>query len=167
MVTKADKQSFALNGYDDLPERTAFIRDMQTDSELKDFIYDYFDLQIGKKYAIKSDPLGKYAVDLAVIDRETKAIKGLVEVDVFFSWKEQWPSYYKWCHRLERKTKYYEGTSYPYINITYNASRTEGFLTTRETEIKYPAKEKYFKIKEVYDRVREVPMADATWFKCG
>ena len=87
MVDKTDKQKYALNGYNDKPERDAFIKDMQTASELKDFIYDYFDLEIGKKYAIKSDPLGKYAVDLAVIDRETKTIKGLVEVDVFFSWK--------------------------------------------------------------------------------
>ena len=42
MVTKADKQRFAKNGYNDKPERDAFIRDMKTDSELKEFIYDYF-----------------------------------------------------------------------------------------------------------------------------
>ena len=178
MVTKADKQRFAKNGYNDKPERDAFIRDMKTDSELKDFIYDYFNLHLGRQYHIKHDPLGEYAVDLAIIDKGTDTylpleegglggIMGLVEVDVFFSWKEKWPSHYKWCHRLGRKSKYYEGTIYPYINITYNASRTEGFLTTREIESKYPVIDKNFKIKGVVDKVREVPMSDAIWFKCG
>ena len=178
MVTKTDKQRFARNGFDDSPERTAFIRDMQTDSKLKEFIYDYFNLQSDRGYHVKRDPLGKKKVDLAVIDKGTDTylpleegglggIMGLVEVDVLNEWTRTWPSYYRWCHRLGRKAKYYEGTPYPYVNISYNTSHTEGVLTTRETEVKYPIKDKWFKVKQIWDRVREVPVSDAVFFKCG
>tara|TARA_B100000519_G_C13960187_1_gene304941 strand:+ start:62 stop:604 length:543 start_codon:yes stop_codon:yes gene_type:complete len=178
MATKLDKQRFAKNGYNDKPERNAFIRDMKTDSKLKEFIYDYFNLHLGRQYHIKHDPLGEYAVDLAIIDKGTDTylpleegglggIMGLVEVDVLNEWTGTWPHYYYWCHRLGRKTKYYEGTPYPYVNISYNTSHTEGVLTTRETEIKYPIIDKWFKVKKMWDKVREVPVKEAFFFKCG
>ena len=90
-----------------------------------------------------------------------KNIVCLVEVDVFFEWTKEWPIWYKWCHRLARKEKYWINTPYPYVNITFSANHKNGIMTTREIESQYPIINKWFKQKKMYELLREVPISSA------
>ena len=154
-------KDFAKNGYDDKQERLAFRRMVRTDPALRNFLIDYCSLDIkNAPYNEVNDPLGMYGVDLGVVDKNDNIVC-LVEVDVFFTWKDEWPHYYKWCHRLGRKEKYYADNDYPYINITFNANHKNGILTTREIESQYPIKEKWFKHKQMNEMVREIPISEA------
>ena len=92
-----DISKFAKNGYDDKPERNAFKKMVrEKNSNLRDFIKDYCQLDLNNgPYNEIDDPLGPYAVDMGIVDKN-KNIVCLVEVDVFFSWEDAWPSYYKW-----------------------------------------------------------------------
>ncbi len=85
-----DISKFAKNGYNDKPERKAFRVEMKKEkSILRDFIKDYCDksgIDLDKgPYSVVDDPLGPYAVDMAIVDKD-KNIVCLVEVDVFFEW---------------------------------------------------------------------------------
>ena len=160
-----DISKFAKNGYNDKPERKAFRVEMRKEkSILRDFIKDYcdksgIDLDNGP-YRVVDDPLGPYAVDMAIVDKD-KNIVCLVEVDVFFEWTKEWPIWYKWCHRLARKEKYWIDTSYPYVNITFSANHKNGIMTTREIESNYPIINKWFKRKKMWEQLREVPISSA------
>tara|TARA_B100001175_G_scaffold301296_1_gene294263 strand:+ start:471 stop:974 length:504 start_codon:yes stop_codon:yes gene_type:complete len=154
-------KQFAKRGYDDKLERDAFRKMVRgKNSTLRDFIVDYCQLKSFNNgpYNEIDDPLGKCAVDMAIVDKN-KNIVCLVEVDVFFSWKDEWPSFYKWCHRLERKEKYWINTPYPYINITFSANHKNGIVTTREIESQYPIIKKWFKQKKMWEKLREVPIS--------
>ena len=157
-------ESFAKNDYNDYPERKAFRTLLWQDESFKDWIKNYFQLNMENgPFKIIEDPLGEYKVDLGMIDSDGNIV-GLIEVDVFFSWKDKWPSYYKWCHRLGRKTKYWINNSYPYINVTFNTNHNNAILTTREIESQYPIKDKWFKDKKMTEQVREVPISKAIKF---
>jgi hypothetical protein len=164
MTNKEKIESFAKNGYDDRPERKAFRKLIYRNEPFKDWIKDYFQLNMEDgPFRIIEDPLGAKAVDLGMIDSAGKIV-GLIEVDVFFSWKDKWPVYYKWCHRLGRKTKYWINNSYPYINVTFNTNHNNAILTTREIESQYPIKDKWFKDKKMTEQVREVPISKSIKF---
>ncbi len=157
----ADRKKFAKRGYDDKPERNAFKKFVANDKKTKDFLCDYMNLETGVEYKIVDDPLGKYAVDLGIVNTKTGKLVGIVEVDVYEAWEDKWPSYYKWNHRLQRKEKYYIGNKYPYINITFNKKYTSGICSTRELEQKYPVKHKTFKKYGKKDYVREIPIDES------
>ena len=164
MTNKEKIESFAKNGYDDNPERKAFRKLIYRDESFKNWIKDYFQLNMEEcPFKIIEDPLGEYQVDLGMVD-STDKIVGLIEVDVFNDWHDKWPFYYKWCHRLGRKTKYWINNSYPYINVTFNENHNDAIVTTREIESQYPIKHKWFKVKKMYDDVREVPISRAIKF---
>ena len=164
MTNKEKIESFAKNGYDDKPERKAFRKMIYRDESFKNWIKDYFQLNMEDgPFKIIEDPLGEYQVDLGMVDSSDNIV-GLIEVDVFFSWKDKWPSYYKWCHRLGRKTKYWINNSYPYINITFNTKHNDAIVTTREIESQYPIKDKWFKDKKMAEQVREVPISKSIKF---
>ena len=164
MNNKEKIQSFAKNGYDDKPERQAFRKMQWRDESFKAFIKDYAQLNMQDgPFQIIEDPLGEYQVDLGMIDSDGKIV-GLIEVDVFFSWKDKWPSYYKWCHRLGRKTKYWINNSYPYINVTFNENHNDAIVTTREIESQYPIIDKWFKDKKMTEQIVEVPISKAIKF---
>ena len=156
-----DISRFAKNGYNDKPERDAFRNMIRNDSTLKNFIKEYCQLNMNNvPYSAIDDPLGPYGVDMGIVDKD-KNIVCLVEVDVFFAWKDEWPSFYKWCHRLARKEKYWKDTTYPYVNITFSANHKDGIMTTREIESQYPIKKKWFKNKKMHEQLREVPISNA------
>ena len=164
MTNKEKIESFAKNGYDDKPERKAFRKMQWRDESFKAFIKDYAQLNMQDgPFQIIEDPLGEYQVDLGMIDSACKIVC-LIEVDVWNGWHDKWPSYYKWCHRLGRKTKYWINNSYPYINVTFNENHNDAIVTTREIESQYPIKQKWFKVKKMYDDVREVPISRAIKF---
>ena len=153
---------FAKNGYNDSFERNAFKRMVRSNNtELRNFIKTYCKLDINDgPFKEIDDPLGLFKVDMGIVDKNGKIVC-LVEVDVFNSWKSQWPSYYKWCHRLARKEKYWINTPYPYINITFSADHKNGIMTTREIEKDYPIKKKWFKMQKMWEEVREIPIPNA------
>ena len=156
-----DISRFAKNGYNDKPERDAFKKMIRSDPFLRNFIKEYCKLDINyAPYREIDDPLGPYAVDMGIVDKNENMVC-LIEVDVFFAWKDEWPSYYKWCHRLARKEKYWKDTTYPYINITFNTNHKNGIMTTREIESRYPVIDKWFKQKQMTERLREVPISSA------
>ena len=161
MTNKEKIKRFAKRGYNDLPEREAVERLLLADKKFRDWLKEYF--QIDGPFELIQDPLGKYKVDLGVVDADGK-ILGLIEVDVFFSWKDEWPPHYKWCHRLGRKEKYWINTPYPYINITFSVNHNDAIVTTREIESQYPIKDKWFKYKQMTEQVREVPISEAIKF---
>ena len=164
MTNKEKIESFAKNGYDDKPERKAFRKMQWRDESFKAFIKDYAQLNMQDgPFQIIEDPLGEYQVDLGMIDSAGKIV-GLIEVDVFFSWKDKWPSYYKWCHRLGRKRKYWINNSYPYINVTFNTNHNSAILTTREIESQYPIIDKWFNDKKMTEQIVEVPISRAIKF---
>ena len=155
-------KQFAKRGYDDKLERDAFRKIVRAkDSTLRDFLKDYCQLDLNNgPYTEIDDPLGPCAVDLGIVDKD-KNIVCLVEVDVFFAWKKEWPNFYRWCHRLARKEKYWKNTPYPYVNITFSANHKDGIMTTREIESQYPIIKKWFKQKKMYEQLREVPISSA------
>ena len=81
MTNKEKVTSFAKNGYDDKPERKAFRKLIYRDESFKNWIKDYFQLNMEEgPFKIIEDPLGEYAVDLGMID-SAGTIVGLIEVD--------------------------------------------------------------------------------------
>ena len=161
MTNQQKINKFAKRGYNDIPERKAVERLLTNDPNFKSWLQKYF--QIDGPFQLVQDPLGEYKVDMGVVDKDGK-ILGLIEVDVFFSWKNEWPSHYKWCHRLGRKRKYWINTSYPYINITFSVNHKDAIVTTREIESQYPIKNKYFKYKQMTEQIVEVPISKAIKF---
>ena len=154
-------RQFAKRGFNDKPERDAFRKMVRNDSSLRNFLKEYCQLDLNNApYTEINDPLGPYAVDMGIVDKN-KNLVCLVEVDVFFAWEDAWPSFYKWCHRLARKEKYWIDTPYPYVNITFSTNHKNGIMTTREIESRYPVIEKWFKHKKMYEQLREVPISSA------
>ena len=160
-MTKEKINKFAKRGYNDMPERESVERLLINDPKFHHWLRVYF--KIRGPFELIHDPLGEYKVDMGVVDEDGK-ILGLIEVDVFFAWKNEWPSHYKWCHRLGRKRKYWINTPYPYINLTFSANHKDAIVTTREAEIQYPIKDKYFKNKQMTEQIVEVPISDALKF---
>ena len=164
-VTTQDKNRHAKRGYNDEPERTALDRMIRDDQRCHDFICEYFSLVLDKNYHIQEDPFGNFDVDLAMRDEEDDSIVGLIEVDVFFAWDDTWPYYYKFCHRLERKMKYYIERPYPYVNFTFNTKHTSAIVTTREIEEKHLVRyDKPFVRQGHMDNVKEIPIEEALKF---
>mgnify|MGYP005739178939 CR=1 FL=1 len=158
-ISKEDKTRYAgKKGFNDKECRDAFKRFMKENQTLNNFVFKYMKLKNDGQYKVIDDPLGKYSVDLGVVNTKSDEIVGLVEVDYFSSWGKLFPSYYRYCHRLQRKEKYYKNNNYPYINITWNTLYTAGIVSTRELEQEYEPRYKYFKMKGHYDWVREIPL---------
>ena len=68
MTNKEKITSFAKNGYDDKPERKAFRKMIYRDESFKNWIKDYFQLNMEEgPFRIIEDPLGEYQVDLGMI----------------------------------------------------------------------------------------------------
>ena len=161
-VNYEDKKKFAgTKGFDDVAERLAFKKMVQESGclILRKYLINYFKMENDKNYKIIDDPIGKYKVDLGIKCEETDEIVGLVEVDVFKEWNPTWPSHYSFCNRLLRKEKYYKMYPYPYVNISFNVGGTDGIMTTKEVEQKYPITE--WPVHGKMDKGRRVRLEDA------
>ena len=166
--------------FQDKQERAALRKFLQTNKPFQDFWANYFGTPTNTK--IKDDPLGEYKVDLGIVDNdEEHKIYGLIEVDVFNSWGESYPTHYKKFHVLERKLKYFMESSYntepdvngdcgySYITCTFNKWHTQMACTTRENIER--CLEKYGIVKlwmpkiEAYDTVVRCPLDENIfWF---
>ena len=164
-VNKNDKHKLAgVKGFNDEAQREAFIKMCRSGGcpILRGYIQDYFKMEDDKDYIIKKDPLGEYKVDLGIKCEQDNKLIGLIEVDYFKKWELTWPSNYKFCNRLLRKEKYYmDNPQYPYINITFNVSGTDGIFTTKEIEQKYPITEWFVPEVQKMEKGRRVLIKDA------
>ena len=161
-VNKNDKRILAgAKGFDDKEQRKAFKKMVRTCQVLNSFLIDYFHIESDKKYKIIDDPIGEYKVDLRIKFVETNEIVGLVEVDYYKRWNPTWPSNYRFCNRLLRKEKYYYQYPYPYVNITFNVGGTDGIMTTREVEQKYPPTEWFVPEVGKKENGRRIRLEDA------
>ena len=123
------------------------------------------------------DPLGEKRVDMGFVSspevhvrpHESQTIHGLIEVDVFNSWEETFPTYYTKFHVLERKLKYFQGTNYKYLTCTFNNTHNQMACTTRENIErcleKYGVMDKFMTKINAYDRVVRCPLDENIfWF---
>ena len=168
--------------YQDKNERVALRNFLKKSKPFQDFWANYFGTPTNTM--IKDDPLGEYKVDLGIVDRTYESrIHGLIEVDVFESWGETFPTYYTKFHVLERKLKYFMESDYntepdpkrngdcgyPYITCTFNKWHTQMACTTRENIErcleKYGVMDKFMTKINAYDRVVRCPLDENIfWF---
>ncbi len=163
-----DISKYARNGFNDKLERDAAIKLFENDKKFQKWFLDYAELNPNDRpCTLISNPLNKFTwkgepcgVDLGFVN-QFKEIKCLVEVDIFYEWKDSWPDSYFCLSRLGRKEKYYIDTSHPYINISFSANHKNGMMTTREIESQYPIKKVNFIRHNDSDMRREIPLSKA------
>ena len=154
------------NSYQDLAERIALRNFLANCPDFQGFWKSYFGTL--PNITLKEDPLGEYKVDLGIVT-EGENIHGLIEVDVFNSWDETFPTYYTKFHVLERKLKYFQGTDYKYLTCTFNNTHNQMACTTRENIErcleKYGVMDKFMTKINAYDRVVRCPLDENIfWF---
>ena len=154
------------NSYADHSERDALRYFLANSPNFQQFWKNYFGTP--PNTTLQEDPLGEYGVDLGIVDLEHK-IYGLIEVDVFNSWGESFPTHYKKFHVLERKLKYFTGTNYKYLTCTFNNTHTQMCCTTRENiercNLLYGVTEMWMPKINEYDRVIRCPLDENVfWF---
>ena len=174
------------HSYDDKNERAALRNFLKTSKEFQSFWKNYFGTP--PNTMIKDDPLGEYKVDLGLVDRTYEyRIHGLIEVDVFESWRESYPAHYKKFHVLERKLKYFMDSEfvdgspyntvpktngdcgYSYITCTFNKYHNQMCCTTRENIerclLKYGITRLWMPKIQAYDNVVRCPLDENIfWF---
>ena len=153
--------------YNDAMERLALRTFLAHDRPFQSFWKSYFGIPEG--CVLTDDPLGKYKVDMGLCSHASRTIHGLIEVDVFNEWGNEFPKHYKKFHVLERKLKYFEGTDYKYLTCTFNNTHTQMVCTTRENIEKchflYGITEMYMPKIDAYDRVVRCPLDENVfWF---
>ena len=152
--------------YDDTNERAALRNFLKNSKDFQSFWANYFGTP-ANSYLLE-DPLGEKRVDLGIVT-EGEIIHGLIEVDVFNSWGETYPTYYTKFHVLERKLKYFQGTNYKYLTCTFNNTHNQMACTTRENIErcleKYGVMDKFMTKINAYDRVIRCPLDENIfWF---
>ena len=165
------------NGYDDSQERQALRNFLSVSRPFQHFWKSYFGVLEGTVRLV-DDPLGPYKVDLGLVetgkigkDQRVQELRcnGLIEVDVFNEWGNEFPNNYSKFHVLERKLKYFQDTDYKYLTCTFNKTHNQMCCTTREN-IEFCLK--YYGVKSLwmakiasYDRVVRCPLDDNIhWF---
>ena len=156
--------------YNDSAERTALRNFLKHCKPFQKFWISYFGKPSNAK--IMDDPMGLYNVDLGIVDRDdTSVIHGLIEVDVFNEWGNDWPSHYKKFHLLERKFKYWRTNDYPFLAVTFNKFHNSLVCTTRpymEKCVNELGVERMFvKKSQCYDKLTRCPLNSEHihWFK--
>ena len=156
------------NAFQDLAERIALRNFLANCPEFQQLWTNYFGIL--ENSHLLEDPLGEKRVDLGIVDDIYEhRIYGLIEVDVFNSWEDTFPTYYTKFHVLERKLKYFQGTNYKYLTCTFNNSHNQMACTTRENIErcleKYGVMDKYMTAIQSYDRVVRCPLDENIfWF---
>ena len=163
------------DAYNDRKEREALRNFLSNNKDFQQLWAEYFGTPTNS-YLLE-DPLGKKNVDMGFVSsnevhvrpHESQTIHGLIEVDVFNSWEETFPTYYTKFHVLERKLKYFQGTNYKYLTCTFNNTHNQMACTTRENIErcleKYGVMDKFMTKINAYDRVVRCPLDENIfWF---
>ena len=164
------------NSFNDKPERSALRKFLANSLEFQQFWAQYFGTQ--PNVFLNDDPYGPYKVDVGLYAETTvpiggypmtSKIIGLIEVDVFNSWGNTFPSHYRKFHVLERKLKYFKDTSHKYLTCTFNKFHNQMCCTTRDNIErcidKYGIEDKWMSKINEYDRVIRCPLdSNIKWF---
>ena len=163
------------DAYNDRKEREALRYFLYWNKDFQQLWEEYFGTPTNS-YLLE-DPLGEKRVDMGFVSspevhvrpHESQTIHGLIEVDVFNSWDETFPTYYTKFHVLERKLKYFQGTDYKYLTCTFNNTHNQMACTTRENIErcleKYGVMDKFMTKINAYDRVVRCPLDENIfWF---
>ena len=163
------------DAYNDRKEREALRNFLSNNKDFQQLWAEYFGTPTNS-YLLE-DPLGEKRVDMGFVSsnevhvrpHESQTIHGLIEVDVFNSWEETFPTYYTKFHVLERKLKYFQGTDYKYLTCTFNNTHNQMACTTRENIErcleKYGVMDKFMTKINAYDRVVRCPLDENIfWF---
>lgn len=127
------------------------------DDEIElDVISNFLRTRCNKTDKIKKKPYGIYGVDIGVFDFENN-LKFVVDVERWSSWKEDWPSNYRYLSFLERKEKFLKYSNFVMIFFNYNLTK---FVRIKKEDIISISPEKRY-TKGKYDMVRKIP------FECG
>ena len=154
--------------YNDAMERLALRHFLAHDRPFQDFWTSYFGIPEG--CVLTDDPMGPYKVDLGLVETEKRIIHGLIEVDVFNEWGNEFPKHYKKFHVLERKLKYFQDTDYPYLTCTFNRTHDQMYCTTRDNIERclfyYGITDLWMAKMQSYDRVVRCPLDENIhWFR--
>ena len=154
--------------YNDAMERLALRHFLAHNRPFQVFWKSYFGIPEGCVGLI-DDPLGQYKVDLGLVETEKRIIHGLIEVDVYNEWGNEFPKHYKKFHVLERKLKYFQDTDYPYLTCTFNRTHDQMCCTTRDNIERclfyYGVVDLWMQKMQSYDRVVRCPLDENVhWF---
>ena len=156
------------DSYNDNVERKALRTFLAHSRPFQDFWKSYFGIPEG--CVLKDDPLGMYKVDMGLCSHASRTIHGLIEVDVFNEWGNEFPKHYKKFHVLERKLKYFQDTDYLYLHCTFNRTRNQMCCTTRDNIERclfyYGVVDLWMQKMQSYDRVVRCPLDENIhWFR--
>ena len=161
-VTKQDKNRWGSsfkdrkNSYDDDSDIEIFVRNhVKKIESLKKYIIE----KIGsdaKGYFWTIKPEGKYGPDLGLYDSDKNLIL-ILDLERWSQWGEDWPSYYKYLHFLGRKDHFLE-RDIPFLMVYLSHDRDKLIILEKEELLKYKTKEKFFRHKKKFDRVKECKM---------
>ena len=148
------------NSFDDAADINSFIKLVDTNSDLKEYIGSFLPEGLFKW---KPHAFGEYGVDLTLMDSNKNPVLD-IDVERWSVWKEEWPQHYRCLHFLGRKDKFLKSDR-PFFMVFLNFPRTECIILEKETLEKYPTKTKFFKIKNIHDDVKEIPLFEGKKFK--
>jgi hypothetical protein len=137
MINPLSEQLRQHNGEDcfnDEKDRNALRKFLLHDKAFQKFVKNQFNLTAPID-ELRNDPLGLYKVDLGLY--RNNVLLGLLEVDHYKEWNPDWPYWYRYCHALVRKLKYWKKYNLPYIACTFNMQHDKILVSTNEMQAKY------------------------------
>ena len=150
------------NSYDDNEDIRQFIKLVSTNEHLSSYLKQYVNTG---DYKFVPKPDGEYGVDLSLQDKSNNIVL-TIDIERWSQWNQDWPEYYKHIHFLGRKEKFLKRET-PFFMGFMNYHRTKVLMISKKDIQKYPTIEKFFKHKQVSDKVRELSMKDGYVFGDG
>jgi len=168
MVTQQQKKEWGSypdrkDSYDDKKDIQAFIRMVEDDDWLQSILSARLKSPINHFRWI-DHPDGLHGADFGLQNRETNEIGMTFDVERWFAWKADWPSYYHYIHFLGRKDHLLE-VKHPFMMVYLNYHQDQCCMVDKEIIASYPTKDKYFSYKQCWDRVKEVPLYQGLFHK--
>lgn len=144
--------------FDDDNEIVEFIKYATTNQRLKKYIEGYLNVT---EYKYVAKPKGTYDVDLGITDNDGNLLVSF-DLERWSAWDSEFPSYYRCVSFLEKKARFI--TDVPFLMVWLNKTKTKYLITDGDTIKKYKPIDKYFKFKNITDKIRELKHSDAYVF---
>jgi hypothetical protein len=138
------------DNYDDSADIAAFVDFMQTDKHLK----EYIKLKLPGAKSIRPKPDGDFGVDVGISDTEN--VLGILDIERWSAWKEDWPSHYMYISFLSRKDKYLDN-KLPFFMVYFNYTRHKLLIVDGADIKQYAPRDKSFASGKGIDRIRPIP----------
>lgn len=127
------------DSYDDDEEYIMFKRFLHKNKVWRNFISEYImkenprlvDLDIEYQFEIKRHGLGKYDVDVVLLDDQNISTT-LIELETSYKWCEQkWPTNYQYGTFVQRKVKYVR-EEFGYIHCIFSKEKNLMYVFTKD-----------------------------------